>query len=60
MANVGDVPRRWTQATVYPDVWSDPDEDPRENASVTPIGLAARCRVGGPPSTRHPHAGRSA
>lgn len=41
MASVGDVPKRWTQATVYPDMWSDPDEDPRDNASVTPDGELA-------------------
>ncbi len=26
---------RWTQATVYPDMWVDPDDDPRE-AEVSP------------------------
>lgn len=25
-----DVPQRWTTATTYPDMWVDPDEDPRE------------------------------
>lgn len=24
------APRRWTQATVYDDMWVDPDDDPRE------------------------------
>ncbi len=26
-----DAPARWTQATVYPDMWTDPDDDPRNN-----------------------------
>lgn len=30
-AQAGDVPARWTQATVYPDMWADPDDDPRNN-----------------------------
>lgn len=25
---------RWTQATVYPDVWAGPDDDPREGPSL--------------------------
>lgn len=25
------TPRRWTVATVYPDMWVDPDDDPRES-----------------------------
>jgi uncharacterized damage-inducible protein DinB len=28
---------RWTSATVYPDMWADPDDDPRE-ALVNPVG----------------------
>ncbi|MBL1082356.1 DinB family protein [Streptomyces actinomycinicus] len=24
-------PERWTQATVYPDMWADPADDPRDN-----------------------------
>lgn len=27
---------RWTQSTVFPDMWTDPDDDPRE--TDTPIG----------------------
>ena len=27
------VPTRWTRATVYDDMWVDPADDPRENAS---------------------------
>ncbi|GAA2065182.1 DinB family protein [Streptomyces albiaxialis] len=30
MARMTDRPARWTQATVYPDMWTDPDDDPRE------------------------------
>jgi uncharacterized damage-inducible protein DinB len=26
-------PARWSQATVYPDMWADPDDDPREGPS---------------------------
>ncbi|MER8030281.1 DinB family protein [Streptomyces bauhiniae] len=26
-------PARWTEATVYPDMWIDPDDDPREGPS---------------------------
>lgn len=28
---------RWTSATVYPDMWTDPDDDPRE-ALANPVG----------------------
>jgi len=28
---------RWTSATVYPDMWADPDDDPRE-ALAKPVG----------------------
>ncbi|WP_044572426.1 DUF664 domain-containing protein [Arthrobacter alpinus] len=24
-------PTRWTKSTIYPDMWADPDEDPRDN-----------------------------
>ncbi|MFE0460870.1 DinB family protein [Kitasatospora sp. NPDC058965] len=34
------LPTRWTQATVYPDMWADPDTDPRDNDS-TPEGELA-------------------
>ncbi|WP_454851017.1 DinB family protein [Promicromonospora soli] len=29
--------KRWTSATVYPDMWVDPDDDPRE-ALANPVG----------------------
>ncbi|WP_406186801.1 DinB family protein [Streptomyces sp. NBC_01006] len=31
MRRMSDQPARWTEATVYPDMWADPDEDPRNN-----------------------------
>ncbi|MEV0284744.1 DinB family protein [Kribbella sp. NPDC050820] len=30
---MSEQPERWTQATVYPDMWTDPDQDPRNNDS---------------------------
>lgn len=27
----GPAPTRWTQSTIYPDMWVDPDDDPRES-----------------------------
>ncbi|WP_425471922.1 DinB family protein [Streptomyces piniterrae] len=33
MQRMNDQPARWTEATVYPDMWVDPDNDPREGAS---------------------------
>ncbi|WP_308249989.1 DinB family protein [Sphaerisporangium fuscum] len=38
---MSDVPERWTQASVYPDMWADPDEDPRNNAAASPDGELA-------------------
>jgi uncharacterized damage-inducible protein DinB len=32
-----EVPARWTQATVYPDMWVDPADDPRQT-DVPPVG----------------------
>ncbi|GGV29904.1 DinB family protein [Streptomyces spectabilis] len=34
---MNDQPSRWTQATVYPDMWADPGDDPRDNGG-TPDG----------------------
>lgn len=31
MARMSEQPARWTQATVYPDMWADPDDDPRNS-----------------------------
>ncbi|MBW1597014.1 DinB family protein [Streptomyces sp. JJ38] len=38
---MNDVPERWTQASTYPDMWADPDEDPRESDGATPDGELA-------------------
>ncbi|MET8747481.1 DinB family protein [Streptomyces sp. NPDC004728] len=35
---MNDQPERWTQATVYPDMWTDPDNDPRNSEGVGPDG----------------------
>jgi hypothetical protein len=32
-----DLPRRWTAATVYDDMWVDPDDDPRD-VGTSPVG----------------------
>jgi len=41
MTRMSDQPQRWSQAVVYPDMWSDPDEDPRNSAGVSPDGELA-------------------
>ncbi len=33
-----DQPARWTQATVHPDMWADPDDDPRNSDGASPDG----------------------
>jgi uncharacterized damage-inducible protein DinB len=38
---VSDVPERWGKATVYPDMWVDPSEDPRNTDGVSPDGELA-------------------
>ncbi len=38
MNTVGDLPERWTRATVYPDMWVNPSEDPRNMEGVSPDG----------------------
>ena len=30
----GDVPERWTASSVYPDMWADPDKDPRDSGTT--------------------------
>jgi uncharacterized damage-inducible protein DinB len=45
MARVSDQPERWSQATVYPDMWVNPDEDPRDNAEAGPDGELATLQV---------------
>ncbi|MER5356472.1 DinB family protein [Kitasatospora sp. NPDC002551] len=37
-------PERWTEATVYPDMWMDPDDDPRNNEGPSPDGELATLR----------------
>lgn len=41
MAKVSDPPPRWSQAVVHPDMWLDPDEDPRDSAGASPDGELA-------------------
>ncbi len=41
MARVNDQATRWTKATVYPDMWVDPDDDPRNSDGVSPDGELA-------------------
>ncbi|MFG2987556.1 DinB family protein [Streptomyces sp. NPDC048258] len=38
---MSDQPERWTQANVYPDMWADPDDDPRNSEGVGPEGELA-------------------
>jgi hypothetical protein len=38
---VADNPERWTRATVYPDMWVDPGDDPRNTDGVSPDGELA-------------------
>lgn len=38
---MSDVPERWSKATVYPDMWADPDEDPRNSDGVSADGELA-------------------
>ncbi|MFF9112251.1 MULTISPECIES: DinB family protein [unclassified Streptomyces] len=35
---MSDRPERWTEATVYPDMWTDPDDDPRNSEGSSPDG----------------------
>lgn len=41
MDPVADQPERWTEATVFPDMWADPDQDPRNSEGVSPDGELA-------------------
>jgi uncharacterized damage-inducible protein DinB len=41
MTRVSDQPNRWTRATVYPDMWVDPENDPRNSDGVSPDGELA-------------------
>ncbi|WP_405478887.1 DinB family protein [Streptomyces sp. NBC_00009] len=41
MRRMTDQPARWSQATVYPDMWADPDDDPRSSEEDSPEGELA-------------------
>ena len=41
MERVSDQPARWSHATIYPDMWADPDDDPRNSEGVSPDGELA-------------------
>ncbi|MET4927017.1 DinB family protein [Streptomyces sp. PSRA5] len=41
MARMSDQPARWSQATVHPDMWADPDDDPRDSDATAPDGELA-------------------
>ncbi|MCX4635029.1 DinB family protein [Streptomyces platensis] len=41
MTTVSDIPERWSKASVYPDMWADPDEDPRDKEGSSPEGELA-------------------
>lgn len=38
MPRMSDAPARWSQATVHPDMWADPDDDPRDSEGAGPDG----------------------
>ena len=38
------VPERWSQASVYPDMWVDPDQDPRDSDVASPDGELSTLR----------------
>lgn len=41
MERMSDQSARWSRATIYPDMWADPDDDPRNNEGVSPDGELA-------------------
>jgi len=41
MERVSDQPARWSQATIYPDMWADPSDDPRQSEGTSPEGELA-------------------
>ncbi|MFK8844365.1 DinB family protein [Streptomyces sp. Ac-502] len=41
MARMSDHPARWSRATTYPDMWADPDDDPRDSEGDGPEGESA-------------------
>ncbi|WP_266096811.1 hypothetical protein [Brevibacterium atlanticum] len=38
-------PQRWTVATVYPDMWVGPADDPRNSEGLSPDGESAKERL---------------
>ena len=38
---MSDQPARWSKATVYPDMWADPGDDPRDGGGASPDGELA-------------------
>jgi uncharacterized damage-inducible protein DinB len=44
MSRMNDQPARWTRATVYPDMWADPEDDPRNSEGPSPDGEFATLR----------------
>ncbi|WP_055566840.1 DinB family protein [Streptomyces atriruber] len=38
MSDQSDRPERWSRATTYPDMWADPDDDPRNSEGNSPDG----------------------
>lgn len=38
---MSEQPERWTEATVYPDMWADPDKDPRNSEGIAGDGELA-------------------
>ncbi|MFF5703625.1 DUF664 domain-containing protein [Streptomyces sp. NPDC012794] len=41
MGRMSEQPARWTQSTVYTDMWADPDHDPRSNDGTSVDGELA-------------------
>lgn len=41
MEYVSSQPARWSKATIYPDMWADPTDDPRNSEGVSPDGELA-------------------
>lgn len=41
MTKVSEQSKRWSKATVYPDMWVNPDDDPRNTDRVSPDGELA-------------------
>ncbi|UUU38227.1 DinB family protein [Streptomyces sp. NBC_00162] len=41
MERMSDQPARWSPASVYPDMWADPDDDPRHKDGHSPEGEPA-------------------